>query len=203
MKNMMIYLRNVVRYKMDYFKGMTYDDICPIFEKKFNSNVAFLQKKKEQMDEEDSRALKRLSKTQEEKAAKKQKLDKEIITFTTTRLILLVERRYPLSSFGVDAAEDFKEKVNTLGLVFLKVWDDCGALVCVVLLLIRYIPGLSTFVLLTACLAVWGKVCAVTGFDKPSDTLVLGTDLVFERYLLSRESEKGAGLPKTYGFGIH
>nr|GEY72009.1 hypothetical protein [Tanacetum cinerariifolium] len=26
-----------------------------------------------------------------------------------------------------------------------------------------------------------GKVCAVTGFDKPSDTLVLGIDFVFEK----------------------
>nr|GEV39401.1 hypothetical protein [Tanacetum cinerariifolium] len=77
-KNMMIYLRNVVGFKMDYFKGMTYDDICPIFEKKFNSNVAFLQKTKEQMEEEDSRALKRISKSQEDKAAKKQKLDEEV-----------------------------------------------------------------------------------------------------------------------------
>nr|GEW47356.1 hypothetical protein [Tanacetum cinerariifolium] len=56
---------------MDYFKGMTYDDIRLIFEKKFNSNVAFLQKTKEQMDEEDSRALKRLSESQDDKAAKK------------------------------------------------------------------------------------------------------------------------------------
>nr|GEU69440.1 putative ribonuclease H-like domain-containing protein [Tanacetum cinerariifolium] len=77
-KNMMIYLRNMARFKMDYFKGMTYDDIRPIFEKKFNSNVAFLQKTKEQMDEEDSRALKRLSETQKEKATKKQKLDEEV-----------------------------------------------------------------------------------------------------------------------------
>nr|GEU77253.1 hypothetical protein [Tanacetum cinerariifolium] len=58
-KNMMIYLRNMVGFKMDYFKGMTYDEIRPIFEKKFNSNVAFLEKTKEQMEEEDSRALKR------------------------------------------------------------------------------------------------------------------------------------------------
>nr|GEY75666.1 hypothetical protein [Tanacetum cinerariifolium] len=59
-KNMMIYLKNVVGFKMDYFKRMTYDDVCPIFEKKFNSNVAFLAKTKEQMEEEDSRALKRI-----------------------------------------------------------------------------------------------------------------------------------------------
>nr|GEU46941.1 xylulose kinase-1 [Tanacetum cinerariifolium] len=77
-KNMMIYLRNVVGFKMDYFKGLTYDDIRPIFEKKFNFNVAFLQKTKEHMEEEDSRALKRLSESQEDKAAKKQKLDKEV-----------------------------------------------------------------------------------------------------------------------------
>nr|GEU87946.1 hypothetical protein [Tanacetum cinerariifolium] len=37
-KNMIIYLRNVAGFKMDYFKGMTYDDIHPIFKKKFNSN---------------------------------------------------------------------------------------------------------------------------------------------------------------------
>nr|GEX68262.1 hypothetical protein [Tanacetum cinerariifolium] len=77
-KNMMIYLRNVAGFKMDYFKGMTYDDIRPIFEKYFNSNVAFLQKTKEQMEEKDSRALKRLSETQVEKAAKNKKLDEEV-----------------------------------------------------------------------------------------------------------------------------
>nr|GEY66578.1 putative reverse transcriptase domain-containing protein [Tanacetum cinerariifolium] len=77
-KNMMIYLRNVAGFKMDYFKGMTYDDIRLIIEKKFNSNVAFLVKTKEQMDEEDSRALKRLSESQDEKTAKKQKLDEEV-----------------------------------------------------------------------------------------------------------------------------
>nr|GEV34907.1 retrovirus-related Pol polyprotein from transposon TNT 1-94 [Tanacetum cinerariifolium] len=36
--------------------------------RKFNSNVAFLQKTKDQMEEEDSRALKRLSESQEDKA---------------------------------------------------------------------------------------------------------------------------------------
>nr|GEV38414.1 hypothetical protein [Tanacetum cinerariifolium] len=77
-KNMMVYLKNVAGFKMDYFKGMSYDDIHLIFEKHFDSNVAFLQKTKEQMDEEDNRALKRLNESKEEKAAKKQKLDEEI-----------------------------------------------------------------------------------------------------------------------------
>nr|GEY34926.1 hypothetical protein [Tanacetum cinerariifolium] len=77
-KNMMIYLRNMVGFKMDYFKGMSYDDIRPIYEKKFNSNVAFLEKTREQMEEENSKALKRASESQVEKAAKKQKLDEEV-----------------------------------------------------------------------------------------------------------------------------
>nr|GEX68925.1 hypothetical protein [Tanacetum cinerariifolium] len=77
-KNMMVYRKNVVGFKMDYFKGMTYDDIHLIFEKHFDSNVAFLQKTKEQMDEEDSRPLKRLNESKEEKAGKKQKLEDEV-----------------------------------------------------------------------------------------------------------------------------
>nr|GEY19619.1 hypothetical protein [Tanacetum cinerariifolium] len=69
---------NVAGFKMDYFKVMTYDDVRPIFKKKFNFNVAFLDKTKEQMEEEDSRALKRISESQEDKVAKKQKLDEEV-----------------------------------------------------------------------------------------------------------------------------
>nr|GEU57909.1 hypothetical protein [Tanacetum cinerariifolium] len=77
-KNMMVYLRNMAGFKIDYFKGMSYDDIRPIFEKYFNSNVAFLEKTQEQMDEEDSKALKWISESLEEKVAKKQKLDEEV-----------------------------------------------------------------------------------------------------------------------------
>nr|GEY56868.1 putative ribonuclease H-like domain-containing protein [Tanacetum cinerariifolium] len=49
-KNMMIYLNNVAGFKMDYFKGMTYDDIRPVFEKYFNSNVT--KDKGAKLDEE-------------------------------------------------------------------------------------------------------------------------------------------------------
>nr|GFB50839.1 hypothetical protein [Tanacetum cinerariifolium] len=45
---------------------------------KFNYNVAFPKKNKEQIEEEDSKALKRASKSQAEKAAKKQKLDEDV-----------------------------------------------------------------------------------------------------------------------------
>nr|GEX04753.1 uncharacterized mitochondrial protein AtMg00810-like [Tanacetum cinerariifolium] len=77
-KNMMIYLKNVAGFKMDYFKGMSYDDIRPIFERYFDSNVAFLQKTKEWIEEDESRALKRINDTPTEKAAKRQKLDEEV-----------------------------------------------------------------------------------------------------------------------------
>nr|GEU42834.1 xylulose kinase-1 [Tanacetum cinerariifolium] len=77
-KNMMLYLKNVVGFKMDYFKGMSFDDIRPIFEAKFNSNVAFLLKTKEHIEEDENRALKRLNETLAERAAKRQKLDEEI-----------------------------------------------------------------------------------------------------------------------------
>nr|GEV02017.1 hypothetical protein [Tanacetum cinerariifolium] len=77
-KNMMIYLRNMAGLKMDYFKGMRYDDIRQIFEKKFNFNVAFLEKIREQMEEEDSKALKRTSESQAKKATKKHKLDEKV-----------------------------------------------------------------------------------------------------------------------------
>nr|GEW88866.1 hypothetical protein [Tanacetum cinerariifolium] len=44
----------------------------------FNSNVAFLEKSKEQLEEKENRALKRQSKSFEQQAAKNQKLDEEV-----------------------------------------------------------------------------------------------------------------------------
>nr|GEZ59709.1 hypothetical protein [Tanacetum cinerariifolium] len=77
-KNMMMYLKNVDGFKLDYFKGMSYDEIRPIFEAKFNSNVDFLLKTKEQIEEEESRALQTIIETPVEKAAKRRKLNEEV-----------------------------------------------------------------------------------------------------------------------------
>nr|GEU51754.1 hypothetical protein [Tanacetum cinerariifolium] len=63
---------------LDYFKGMSYDDIRPIFEAKFNSNVDFLLKIKEQIEEEENRALQTINETPAEKAAKRKKLNEEV-----------------------------------------------------------------------------------------------------------------------------
>nr|GEX04350.1 hypothetical protein [Tanacetum cinerariifolium] len=77
-KNMMVYLKNMASFKMDFFRGMSYDDIRPIFEKYFNSNVAVLEKSEKELEEEASRALKRKTENLEQQAAKKQKLDEEV-----------------------------------------------------------------------------------------------------------------------------
>nr|GEW00709.1 hypothetical protein [Tanacetum cinerariifolium] len=54
-KNMMVYLKNMAGFKMDFFKGMTYDGIRPIFEKHFNFIVAFLEKGEKKLEEEESK----------------------------------------------------------------------------------------------------------------------------------------------------
>nr|GEW58358.1 hypothetical protein [Tanacetum cinerariifolium] len=56
---------------------MSYDDIRPIFEKNSNSIMSFLEKGKEQLEEEVSKALKRKSESSEQQAVKKHKLDEE------------------------------------------------------------------------------------------------------------------------------
>nr|GEZ15903.1 hypothetical protein [Tanacetum cinerariifolium] len=48
-KNMMIYLKNMDGFKMNFFKGMTYSEIKPMFEKHYNSNQAFLKKVEEEV----------------------------------------------------------------------------------------------------------------------------------------------------------
>nr|GEU63503.1 ribonuclease H-like domain, reverse transcriptase, RNA-dependent DNA polymerase [Tanacetum cinerariifolium] len=77
-KNMIMYLKNVFCFKMDYFKGMSYDDIRLIFEAKFNLNVAFLLNIKEQIEKEENKVLQKLNETPTKRAAKKRKLDKEV-----------------------------------------------------------------------------------------------------------------------------
>nr|GEU76996.1 hypothetical protein [Tanacetum cinerariifolium] len=76
-KNMMMYLKNVVGFRLDYFKGMSYDDIHPFFEAKFNTNIEFLLKSKEQIEEEERRAIESINETLAQKAAKRKKLNKE------------------------------------------------------------------------------------------------------------------------------
>nr|GEV40275.1 hypothetical protein [Tanacetum cinerariifolium] len=76
-RNMMVYQKNTAGFTLDFFKGMYYDDIRPIFEAKFNANMEFLLKSKEQMEEEESRAIALINETPAQKAAKRRRLNKE------------------------------------------------------------------------------------------------------------------------------
>nr|GEX87779.1 hypothetical protein [Tanacetum cinerariifolium] len=63
---------------LDYFKGMSYDDIRLIFEAKFNTNIEFLLKSKEQIEDEERRAIESINETPAQKAAKRRKLNEEV-----------------------------------------------------------------------------------------------------------------------------
>nr|GEZ57880.1 hypothetical protein [Tanacetum cinerariifolium] len=76
-KNMISYLKNTEGYKMEFFKGKTYDQILPIFQARFDANLKFLFKTREEMEKEDKKIIKRINETPAQKAAKKRKLSEE------------------------------------------------------------------------------------------------------------------------------
>nr|GEU73223.1 hypothetical protein [Tanacetum cinerariifolium] len=76
-KNTMIYLKNTTGYKMDFFKGMSYADICLIFQSRFDENMRFLFKSREKMEEEDEKIIKSINETPTQKASKRRKLNEE------------------------------------------------------------------------------------------------------------------------------
>nr|GFB06809.1 hypothetical protein [Tanacetum cinerariifolium] len=58
-------------------KGMSYDEIRPIFQDRFDSNMRFLFKSREEMEEEDRKVLKSINETPAQKAAKRRKPNEE------------------------------------------------------------------------------------------------------------------------------
>nr|GEW87384.1 putative ribonuclease H-like domain-containing protein [Tanacetum cinerariifolium] len=50
-KNMIVYLKNMAGFKMDFFRGMPYNEIRPIFKKHYNLNQAFLERVEEEVTE--------------------------------------------------------------------------------------------------------------------------------------------------------
>ncbi|GKF51245.1 hypothetical protein Tco_0147712, partial [Tanacetum coccineum] len=70
-KNMMVYLKNQGGYKMKDFKGMSYDDIRPIFEKVWNQIHSFVAMN----SEEEVPRLKRAGQDVEAKLAKRQRTE--------------------------------------------------------------------------------------------------------------------------------
>nr|GEY40998.1 hypothetical protein [Tanacetum cinerariifolium] len=76
-KNMISYLKNTNGYKMEFFKGKTYDKILSIFQARFDANMKFLFKSREEMEKEDEEIIKSINETPAQKAAKKIKLSEE------------------------------------------------------------------------------------------------------------------------------
>nr|GFC74291.1 hypothetical protein [Tanacetum cinerariifolium] len=75
-KNMMIYLKNMVGFKMDFFKGMSYKEIRPLFEEEYNE-VQTLFKEGLEMDAERIKALRK--RTRKEKVEKDQTSKKRVM----------------------------------------------------------------------------------------------------------------------------
>nr|GEV17829.1 hypothetical protein [Tanacetum cinerariifolium] len=60
-----------------FFKGKKYDEILPIFQAKFDANMKFLFKSREEMEKEDEKIIKSINETPAQKAAKRRKLSEE------------------------------------------------------------------------------------------------------------------------------
>nr|GEV15220.1 DNA-directed DNA polymerase [Tanacetum cinerariifolium] len=76
-KNMISYLKNTEGYKMEFFKGKTYDEILPIFQARFDANMKFFFKSREEMEKEDEEIIKSINETPAQKATKRRKLSEE------------------------------------------------------------------------------------------------------------------------------
>nr|GFD30474.1 hypothetical protein [Tanacetum cinerariifolium] len=61
----------------DFFKGMSYDEIRLIFQTRFDANMRFLFKSREEIEEEDREVLKSINETPVQIAAKRRKLNEE------------------------------------------------------------------------------------------------------------------------------
>nr|GEZ54757.1 hypothetical protein [Tanacetum cinerariifolium] len=76
-KNMISYLKNTEGYKMEFFKGKSYDQILLDFQARFDANMKFLFKTREEMEKEDEEIIKSINETPAQKAAKRRKLSEE------------------------------------------------------------------------------------------------------------------------------
>nr|GEV62808.1 hypothetical protein [Tanacetum cinerariifolium] len=76
-KNMIIYLKNMAGFKLHFFKGMTYNEIRPIFENHYNLNQAFLERVEEEVTCQKEEGSKRKGNSLNQDAAKKQRINEE------------------------------------------------------------------------------------------------------------------------------
>nr|GEW22921.1 ribonuclease H-like domain-containing protein [Tanacetum cinerariifolium] len=91
-KNMIIYLKNMAGYKMEYFRGMTYDKVRPIFEKEYKKEIPSNDPK--EMTEEDVQNMLEIVLVPEFKVKALQMCSKDL----TEKTLLLYETWYKRSS---------------------------------------------------------------------------------------------------------
>ncbi|GJU18907.1 ribonuclease H-like domain-containing protein [Tanacetum coccineum] len=119
-KNMCIYLKNQGGFKMSHFKGMSYDDIRPIFEKVWDQNQSFvpMDSEKEKGSEKKgskkkSLARKRATEKQSEESTKRQKIENDIEKDELKAYLDLVPR------------EEFAMEIESLAISIIIVdWKD-------------------------------------------------------------------------------
>nr|GFB07920.1 hypothetical protein [Tanacetum cinerariifolium] len=76
-KNMIAYLKNTEGFKMAFFKGKTYDQILKIFQPRFDANMRFLLKSREEMEKEEEEIIKSINETPAQKAAKRRRFHEQ------------------------------------------------------------------------------------------------------------------------------
>nr|GEW22183.1 hypothetical protein [Tanacetum cinerariifolium] len=106
-KNMIVYLKNMVGYKIQHFKGMTYDQVRPVFEREYNKVQTFI---KPDRDEEPTK--KRAAKyTLPQKTFKKLRAKVEVLGSSSTQQ----------DTPTIDPVEISKEDVENMLQIFLMV----------------------------------------------------------------------------------
>ncbi|GKB42296.1 hypothetical protein Tco_0887238 [Tanacetum coccineum] len=96
---MMIYLKNMVGYKMGYFKGMSYDEIRPMFEKEYNKIQTLFKKDTEVEKTKTKRVTKETLLQESFKKLRTTKALKKDYSLSTTVMGLMLSRRLTLYSY--------------------------------------------------------------------------------------------------------
>nr|GFA10864.1 hypothetical protein [Tanacetum cinerariifolium] len=113
-KNMMIYLKNMADFKMDFFKGMTYSEIRPMFKKHYNSIQAFLKKEEEEVTVQE----KRKDEILEQETAKKQRIDEDAEELKRHLQIV--------ANFKANVWRDQKGRYGLAKVKSWKLFESCG-----------------------------------------------------------------------------
>nr|GEX04460.1 hypothetical protein [Tanacetum cinerariifolium] len=125
---MISYLKNTEGYKMEFFKGKTYDQILPIFQARFDANLKFLFKSREEMEKEDDEIIKSINETLAQKASKRRKLSEEAQEADDLKkrleIVVVIDNKPKYKIIRADDTHQFCISFTTL----LKNFDDLKTL---------------------------------------------------------------------------